>query len=698
MDDLSKLSDSELQALQAQRQQPAPDASKMSDTELATASRAKNPTWWDHVTGAYKALDTGVAGAVAGLAALPHTLSEMGQALKEKQLSTLEGETDRTLKRPDQQPFAMQWPSEADFRKTIQQDFYGGEAPYKPQNLAEEGLKTAGEFSLAGIGPGGPLARLARIAAPTVASETLGQLTKDTPQEPLARAAGALIGGGVQGGAEALISRPRTATAILERQLPAGITPAHVDAAQTLMQDAATQGMRLTWPEALSQVAQRPVLSDTMRHLEASSASGPRMAEFFGDRPQRVEGAVAGQAQAISPGAPTDPYQLGPAIGQQATDILTQERQAINARSDPHYAAAALQFADPREMMRLEALPGWNDAAQAVRTNPQLSRDVQGLPESSLGFINEVKKQMQARGEHATSPMRPTGAPSAQEASGWFSDADVVRQQAINASRRQTAPGVPAPYEEALRIESEMRAQRLQPLLEGPLGKLAKSDLEIENAVGTLFPRDPKKIHGEAAIGDAVSRIAARSPKLAEDAVRAHVEMAFDKAGRDLASGPNQASGANFRALTAGSGQQRRNLQAAVEALPNGPQRWEGFNRLLDVMEATGTRQNVGSRTAYNVEALKEFGAGGGVKDLAQTIANPVSGLQKYSDRYNQWKLGQNLNDLAGILTEPRSANLLRQIAASPRGGSREANVIRALFASQAAMPAIKAAGAEANQ
>lgn len=714
MDDFSKLSDSDLQALYAKRQQPAAaavDTSKMSDAELQAAYAEKNPGFWRRVgdqvsdvsKGAYKAIDRGVAEGMAGLLAMPRTISDAQQSLTEMQLKNLEAATGKTLTRPSPSP-ASRLPSQEDWQKVIQKQYYGDQPgtqnpidPYEPRNLFEQYLKTGGEFAIGALAPGGPLARTMRVATPAVLSETGGQLTKGTPAEPFMRTAGALVGGGVQGGAEAAVSRPRTARAILERQLPESTTPQHIDAAEALMRDAQTMGVPLTWPEALSQVQQRPVLSDTMRHLEGSPQSGPHMAEFFGDRPQRVAGAVDQQAQALSPGAPTNPYALGPDVHGAASGIINNERQAINARSDPQYAAAGLQFVEPRELMRLQALPGWDEAAQAVRNSSQLGRDVVGMPDSSIGFVNAVKKAMQARGEHATSPMRSTGAPSVEEASGWFSDAEVARQTAINASRRQTAPGVPAPYEEALRIETEGRARRLQPLLQGPLGKIVEAKPDIESAVNVLFPRGGM-VHNEAQIGDAVSRIAARSPKLAEDAVRAHVDMAFNTAAGDLQTGPNQAGGAKFRALIAGRGQQRRNLQAAVEALPNGAERWQGFSRLLDVLEATGTRQNVGSRTAYNTEALKEFGSSAGaVQDVAKAITNPISGAKPFIDRYEGWKLGRNLNDVARILTSPQSANLLRQIVTSPRGGVRETNIIRALFANQAMQPAVTAAGKEAQ-
>jgi hypothetical protein len=69
---------------------------------------------------------------------------------------------------------------------------------YEPQTVAGGYLKTGAEF-LPGMAVGGPRALLPRlatnVAAPAIASETAGLLTKGTDAEPYARVGGALLGG-----------------------------------------------------------------------------------------------------------------------------------------------------------------------------------------------------------------------------------------------------------------------------------------------------------------------------------------------------------------------------------------------------------------------------------------------------------------------------------------------------------------------
>jgi hypothetical protein len=330
-------------------------------------------------------------------------------------------------------------------------------------------------------------------------------------------------------------------------------------------------------------------------------------------------------------------------------------------------------------MERVRALPGYEAARAAVRNDPQLNRYVADLPDESVGFLNEVKKQLDNAAQHAAEPLNTQGR-NMQRSAGFGQDATAVRDIASNVPT-STA------YPTALAIESVGRERFLQPLLDGPLGKIAGRDTATKNAIDALFPRNPLP-NSQDEISTAVSALAHRNERSARDLVRAHAESTFNEAARDLQTGPNQALGAKFAVAVSGNPQQRANLQAAVEALPNGQQRWEGFNRLLEVLEATGTRQNIGSRTAYNVEINKAQGAGGLASDVGKIGANPTRLLQPLADKYDQWKLGQNLGQLATILTDPNSANLLRAIARAPRDGRRSTDLaIRLVTYAEASKP-----------
>lgn len=526
---------------------------------------------------------------------------------------------------------------------------------YKPKTMAGEYAQTIGEFAPAALGsPGGLVAKAAGVLVPAIASETAGQLTKGTKAEPYARFGGALVGGI----GTALASRPGNASKALRGQLPEGVTPQMVDQAEVLMQDAARRGVDIAWPEALSQVAGRPVLTNMMRHLEASPQTEGRMAEFFGQRPQQVERSVRGEMENIAP-VNQNPSTIGRQVGQAAEDEANFVRGAINDASQPYYDQASTVRLTNSEMAQVQRIPGYQEARDAVRNDPQLNRYVAHLPDDSVGFLNEVKKYFDTAAENAAAPINQQR--NMQRSAGYGQDAERSRAIALQADNQRGNRD----YQIALELQRRGREEILQPLLDGYIGRLAKKDLTTQKAIDTLFPARPLA-NSEQEIGQAVGTLANRNPRAAGDLVRAYVEQTFHATAKALQSGPNQAGGAKFRAALMGDQQQAANLQAAVTALPNGAQRWEGFNRLMDVLEATGTRQNVGSRTAYNAEINKAQSMGGLTRDAAKVGLNPLKALAPVIERYENWKLGRNLDELARILTDPASANRLRAISRMP--------------------------------
>lgn len=546
-------------------------------------------------------------------------------------------------------------PTSGDIQKEIEQhtgDFY------KPQTTAGEYAQTAGEFLPAAFGgEAGLVGRVARTLVPAVTSETAGQATKGTGYEPVARFLGALAGGG----ATALASRPGTAARAIQQQLPEGITPQMVNQADALMQDAAGRGVQLAWPEALSQVAGRPVLTNMMRHLEASPQTENRMSTFFGLRPQQVDTAVRGELDNIAP-VNANPTAIGPAVGAAGEDIATRIRGAINTATRPMYDAAGQHLVPRQVHAAMMGDPLFNQALNAVRNDPARNSFVRGQSDRSVAVYDAVKKELEERAQNAAQPLNPNASQAVASATGSLGGD--VRDIAM-ASERAATNG-PSSYQAALATQSRLREQYLTPFLDSPLGKAAGRDTTTKQAIEALFPSQPLA-NSQQEIGQSVRALTNRNPRAAQDLVRAHVEGIFNEAAKDLQTGANQAGGAKFRTRLVGNPQQAANLEAAVTALPNGAQRWQGFNRLLDVLEATGTRQGIGSRTAYNSEINKLQGAGGLARDVAKVGANPTRMFQPLVEKYEQYKLGSNLNELADILTNPRSANLLRAAARAPQ-------------------------------
>lgn len=191
MTDLSALSDADLKAMYATHT-AAPDLGKMSDDELKSL-HASLPANDGVVADVAKSAGTGVVKGALGLAGSVGDLSDLGAKGIEKASNFISDKLGiERYKRPDAPSALNNIPTSQSLERNLES--VTGQPLRKPQTMAGEYAQTAGEFVPALLGGGeGLMAKLAtRVAAPAVASETAGQLTKGTEAEPYARLIGAL--------------------------------------------------------------------------------------------------------------------------------------------------------------------------------------------------------------------------------------------------------------------------------------------------------------------------------------------------------------------------------------------------------------------------------------------------------------------------------------------------------------------------
>lgn len=607
--------------------------------------------------GLAKSMGAGLVSGAAGIVGLPGTMQDLVHSGVDKAISGLKSATGVDLSGPEQPPEQPPTllPSGAGVTSAIEQNVTG--PLYKPQTPAEGYAKTISEFLPAALaGPGGMVRNAVKFAAvPGAASEFAGQQTAGTAAEPYARAAAGLATGLAAGA----LSGPAAANGVVRSRMAEGVTPQVVQQARTLMLDAQQRGVRLTWPEAIEQVHPGSGLPSLQRVVEGAPQSRPAMQEFYADRPAQIEQAGRGGVANIAP-PNAAPSNIGPEIGRAAEGTVNDTRDAINQTARPFYDAASTVRLTPQEMARVRALPGYTEARDAVRNDPQLNRYVNNLPEDSYGFLNEVKKYFNAASENASAPVNAQR--NMQRSAGYGRDASAVRNELVSGYFGNPARN----YETALNIESHGRQQFLQPLLDGPIGRLAKSDITTKNAIEALFPSNPLP-NSQQEISRAVAALVQRNPGAAEQLVRAHIESTFNEATQAIQSGANQGGGSKFWARLAGNSQQRQNLQAGIEALPNGAARWQGFERLLDIMEATGKRMAIGSNTSFNDLELAMTRGGTTVEGAAKLGLSPGKWLSTVNDKVSQWRQGRNLTQLAGMMTDPAAGRAFERIAAAPR-------------------------------
>ncbi|AMB47845.1 hypothetical protein [Methylobacterium sp. AMS5] len=228
----------------------------------------------------------------------------------------------------------------------------------------------------------------------------------------------------------------------------------------------------------------------------------------------------------------------------------------------------------------------------------------------------------------------------------------------------------------ALLPEARGRLQRLALAHQGreaversPLGRIAERP-DVKRAIDALFPAKP--VEGSSAdVGAAVGAIARSNSLAARELVRTYLGTEFAAKTKDLQGGANQAGGAKFAASIRGNDLASENIFAAIRALPDGERIASGFSRLLDIFDATGTRQGVGSRTSFNNEALAEVRKGNLPAEAGKALATGGLNLPKrIAQAFEDWQAGRNVDRLAALLTTPEGGRRLADLANAKPGAA----------------------------
>lgn len=358
-------------------------------------------------------------------------------------------------------------------------------------------------------------------------------------------------------------------------------------------------------------------------------------------------------------------------------------RKAINAQIEgaPREVQSALLNVRDRLDAQLSVAPEYERARSTYET---LSRPLDRYnPDQPLGRVVSQDQRTRAF------DMRPEQVPSALEgptaARDLVQTGDMGSRQAYtgqlrtrlldaatdasgNISAERLRAAIRA-NEDTLNQVPEVRSQ-LQSIAtaregrvaaeQSPVGRLARNDLRTREAIETLFPANPLA-NSERDISRVIGQLSAHNPWAARQLVRIHAETLFNEAAQANIPGPNAMGGAKYAAQLTGNSQQAQNLASAVRALPNGDTLADGFDRFLDVLRATGRRQNVGSRTAYNAEELRDMGLGGKAMAAIKLAGGGFVRLPgKVEQTMERWRLGRNLNQIGRMFSDPDAVPAFR--------------------------------------
>lgn len=619
-----------------------------------------------------KSAAVGVANGVIGLAGLPGTLADLGQqgldfAIR-KGTKLLTGTEPSPIS--EASGYQANPLSAAKIRgatESVTGNFY------EPKTTAGAYARTLGEFAPSGpIGPGGAVAKIAgNVLLPAIVSEAAGQATQGTAIEPYARFAGGLAAGVAGAGARSYVHADNAIAA----RAAQGVTPEQFDVAQRLHETAARIGVPLSGPEAVQEATRGATkLADVQRTVEGSLSGGARTAPFYAQRPDQIDAATRRVLDAIAPQA-ANPSTLGPRAAQAAEGAIDDVRRGINTATRPAYRAAEAHLLDPEAFDPISRDPAFQASLRRLRGDEVLGPTYRDMPDNSIAVVDAVTKDMRDRGIALGNATNPgfSSQTSGLYGSGAAEARDIARTPARGGSQA---------YDDALTMQAQARRDNLDPLEQGPLGRIA-AGTTTPAAYGEILPSKPLA-GGSREIVDAVTRLRAQDPDLPPALVRQSLGDQFDQARRRISTGENQSAGGRFANAVAGTPEQQVALRAVLDAIGR-PGVRDQTEELLDVLRATSQRRPMGSPTAPNQMIDESLNA----LSLPRAIANaPASaGTTVFSavkDRVRLAARDRAYDRLADMFLAPDSVQQIRALGARGAEHPTSAMLLRQALQTQA--------------
>jgi hypothetical protein len=647
---------------------PAPprSAAPPSDDPWAEFTPARPSVGEDVV----KSIPGGLIRGTAGLAGAPMLGSDLLMAGVDRLQQYLTGESKEEREaRVSERERNVTFPGLGDKlrSKGIQEGIETITGPaYVPQTTPGKFASTAAEFV-----PGGMIGKvpnMLRNAAlygviPGLASEGAGQVVEHVAGpgsaiEPWVRGGAGLVAGGGVAATQRLTSAERVL-----QNAARDVSPADLDAMEHVFQFAQRQGMPISRAEALQHVTEGRTGMGNLQH-KVEGMGGMR--DFYAERPAQTEAGARRAFDELAP-APANPSMIGPGVGSAAERTINDVEGAINQHTRPLYQAAEAQRIDPQLFSLIETDPVFQEGLKRVRNDKWIGPQIEHLPDDSVAVVDAIKKHLDEAAENLRSP---TAGTARSKYSAEIIDAGKDNMVSSADLATGSGQGVVGSYEAARTTQAQLRQQYLQPLLNGPLGKIADRDITTRKAVEAVFPTNPVP-QSQGEIATAMRALVQRNPWAARQLVRAHAESVFNEATQRLASGgASQTGGAKFAAVLRGNPQQAANLEASVRALPNGDDVWKGFDRFLSILEAQQRRVPPGSLTAFNAPMVENLKAGGLSTEGAKAAMSVGLKLPaRAAKAIDEWNLGRNVDQLAHLLTVPEAATRFRQLLTESRGG-----------------------------
>lgn len=215
-------------------------------------------------------------------------------------------------------------------------------------------------------------------------------------------------------------------------------------------------------------------------------------------------------------------------------------------------------------------------------------------------------------------------------------------------------------------VYEQLSREVVDPLLKGPIGKLAGKGADAQKEA--TYSRAMSEMQSDTARPDRIRTIADEFKKVDKEAfpnlVRSYLENKLNTSLKDLQGRRNPAAGANFRNAIAGTPQDAANLRAMIEKTAetqgqNPEKTYQGFRKLLDVLDATGRVPGMGSQTQSRMEQAAMARTSPLATGLETKFAAPTSQIAKM---IREWTYKGTYKKLADVFTDPDSVRKMQQL------------------------------------
>lgn len=514
---------------------------------------------------------------------------------------------------------------------------------YKPQTKPGEYAQSATEGATMGavMGPAGIIPGLAS----GVGAQAGGDIGAQLGYPNAGRAVGAVAGGfapmGIETGIGTVLKPLVGNNAVpAARAAMEGMTAEDFAKAQAMQQQGAGVGVPLSGAESTG----NPQLLGMQRTLEQQPSSAPVMSDFYKNRPQQVQTAATNAQAPLGP-SPADPALVGSDIQGAAELALKNAEQQRTNSTVQAYALADKTTVKPEAMAglvdRMNTLIA-QDKTGVISKPLTKARDMLVTKDGTITDIDNLDRAKKAIRDMAD--VKPFGEEAgAKEASKYLKNFAAQLDGIMKTSQ---------PYAQAV-SEFAAASPAVQRKIAGTTGALTKTVDPVSQWQRLVDPQ----LSRPGTITATAEDLMRTNPDNYRKLVKLGIENDINAALKVTQNPGNQAAGARIATSWYSTPQRLDNVREAVAALDNGADALSALDNVMTVLRQTGYRQNTGSPTASNAANVGALGP----SSATNFEIHPLRGLGENLDTAFTARSAKNL---AKILTDPNSVDLLRKIAA----------------------------------